>query len=57
MILKSKFQALFSSIYEGGKITASLMTIRQRPGESLRDRLINETFYLDFAMQLQKYQT
>lgn len=38
-ILKSKFQTRFSSNYKGGKFTASLMTIRQRPTESLRNFL------------------
>lgn len=37
--LKSKFQTRFSNNYKGGKITASLMTIRQRPNESLRNFL------------------
>lgn len=37
--LKSKFQGRFSSNDKGGKITASLMTMRQRSSESLRDYL------------------
>lgn len=37
--LKSKFQTCFSSNYKGGKITASPMTIRQRPNVSLRNFL------------------
>lgn len=38
--LKNKFQALFSSNYEEGKITASLITVRQYSTETLRDFLI-----------------
>ncbi|XP_074374330.1 uncharacterized protein LOC141714711 [Apium graveolens] len=37
--LKSKFQARFSSNYKGIKVTASLMTMHQRSGESLRSFL------------------
>ncbi|XP_074360678.1 uncharacterized protein LOC141700927 [Apium graveolens] len=37
--LKSKFQARFSSNYKGIKVTASLMTMHQRCGESLRSFL------------------
>lgn len=37
--LKSKFQTRFSSNYKWGKITASLMIIRHRPNESLRNFL------------------
>ncbi|XP_074359687.1 uncharacterized protein LOC141699739 [Apium graveolens] len=37
--LKTKFQTRFSSNYKGGKITASLITMRQRPSESLRSYL------------------
>ena len=38
-VLKTKFRTRFSSNKRGGKITASLMTIRQRSSESLRDFL------------------
>lgn len=37
--LKNKFRTRFSSNKRGGKITASLMTVRQMPSESLRDFL------------------
>ncbi|XP_017216818.2 uncharacterized protein LOC108194379 [Daucus carota subsp. sativus] len=37
--LKNKFRTRFSSNKKGGKITASLMTVRQRSSESLRDFL------------------
>ncbi|XP_074323018.1 uncharacterized protein LOC141659967 [Apium graveolens] len=37
--LKSKFQARFSSNYKGIKVTASLMTMHQRSGESLQSFL------------------
>ncbi|XP_074374819.1 uncharacterized protein LOC141715222 [Apium graveolens] len=37
--LKTKFQMRFSSNYKGGKITASLIMMRQRPSESLRSYL------------------
>ncbi|XP_074354270.1 uncharacterized protein LOC141693150 [Apium graveolens] len=37
--LKTKFQMRFSSKYKGGKITSSLITMRQRPSESLRSYL------------------
>ncbi|XP_074342949.1 uncharacterized protein LOC141680690 [Apium graveolens] len=37
--LKSKFQARFSSNYKGIKVTASLMTMHQRSGETLRSFL------------------
>ncbi|XP_074361024.1 uncharacterized protein LOC141701241 [Apium graveolens] len=37
--LKTKFQTRFSSNYKGGKITASLIMMRQRPSESLRSYL------------------
>ncbi|XP_017224785.1 uncharacterized protein LOC108201008 [Daucus carota subsp. sativus] len=38
-MLKVKFRTRFSSNKRGGKITASLMTVRQRSSESLRDFL------------------
>ena len=38
-VLKNKFCTRFSSNNKGGKITASLMTIRQKSSESLRDFL------------------
>ncbi|XP_074377708.1 uncharacterized protein LOC141719230 [Apium graveolens] len=37
--LKTKLQTRFSSNYKGGKITASLITMRQRSSESLRSYL------------------
>ena len=37
--LKNKFRTRFSSNKRGGKITASLMTVRQKSSESLRDFL------------------
>lgn len=38
--LRNKFQACFSSKYKGGKITESLITMRQRSNEFLRSYLV-----------------